>query len=72
MTVTQLLSRMDAHLAQQEASLARWETEGRALLETLRRQHAVLAEMAALLKATRLRIEAQLRELRQAGGGTHG
>jgi hypothetical protein len=65
MTVTQLLSRMEAQPDRQEA-------ERRVLLETLRQQHAILAEMAALLKATRLRIEAQLRELRQAGGGTHG
>ena len=65
MTVTQLLSRMEAQPDRQEA-------ERRVLLETLRQQHAILAEMAALLKATRLRIEAQRRELRQAGGGTHG
>ena len=65
MTVTQLLSRMEAQPDRQEA-------ERRVLLETLRQQHAILAEMAALLKATRLRLEAQMRELRQAGGGTHG
>jgi Domain of unknown function DUF29 len=68
MMVTQLLSRMEAQRDRQEA-------ERRVLLETWWQQHAVLAEMAALLKATRLRIEAQLRQRRQEplwGADCHG
>jgi hypothetical protein len=65
MTVTELLRRMDAHLARQDAYLARWETEQRPLLERLRQSNARLAEAAQLLQATRLDIEAQRRQRRQ-------
>jgi len=70
--LSQLFARMDAHLDRQDAYLARWDTEQRAQLETLRQQNATLAEMAALLRATRLRVEAQWRERPPAAGGTHG
>lgn len=52
--MTELLSRMDVQRDRQE-------TEQRPIIETLRQQNATLAEMAQLLKATRLRIEAQWR-----------
>jgi hypothetical protein len=70
-TLTQLFSRMDAHLAQQDAHLERQDAHLAVITETLSQQNAVLAEMAQLLATTARQVtEAHAETMRGFAGLT--
>ena len=59
LTVTQLLARMDAHLAALDADLAGRDAERRVIQEQFREQHAQMQETGRLLQETSRVLAAQ-------------